>query len=63
MLDLPTLLIVYGLGIALQVLILVLVLRRSDKLQQNFSSSIHQLHLDLQPLTQAGQHNIHEKPL
>lgn len=32
-----------------------------DKLQQIFSTQIHQLHIDLQQLIQTGQHTIHEK--
>ncbi len=32
-----------------------------DKLQQAFTVQIHQLHIDLQQVVQAGQHGIHEK--
>ena len=32
-----------------------------EKLQQAFTTQIHQLHIDLQQVYQAGQHNIHDK--
>jgi len=61
MIELSSISILYGIGIVLQLLLLIMVLKRYDKLQQNLTTNIHQLHLDLQQLTQASQHSIHEK--
>jgi len=61
MFELPSLSIFFGIGIVLQVALLIMLLRRYEKLQQTQTSNTHQLHLDLQQMSQAGQHSIHEK--
>ncbi len=66
--SLPMLMI----AISVQMILLFWLLRRQlqqqsqanlhyDKLQQALTTQIHQLHIDLQQINQAGQHNIHDK--
>lgn len=61
-----------GMGIALQILVLLILIRRQshqlshienhyDNLQQTLTSQIHQLHIDLQQVSQSGLHTIFEK--
>lgn len=61
MIDLSNISILFGIGIVLQLGLLIMLLKRYDKLQQTHITSTHQLHLDLQQMSQASQHNIHEK--
>ena len=61
MIDISNTTIVYGAGLALQVILLIMLFRRYDKLQQAHTTSTHQLHLDLQQMSQSGQHSIQEK--
>lgn len=61
MIDLSNINIIFGAGIALQVTLLIMLLRRYDKLQQIQVTSTHQLHLDLQQMSQAVQQSIQEK--
>lgn len=74
MIELPNLPIVVSISVMffVQTLLLCWVLRRQrlqqaqaglhyDKLQQALTAQIHQLHIDLQHISQTGQHTIHEK--
>ncbi len=51
----------FGIGIVVQVILLVMLFRRYDKMQNAQVTSTHQLHLDLQSISQTSQQNIQEK--
>ena len=61
MIELSNDMIVFGAGLALQIILLVLLLIRYSRLQHKINSQIHQLHLDLQQTYQSSQHIISEK--
>ena len=61
MIELSNDMIVFGAGLALQIILLVLLLIRYSRLQHKINSQIHQLHLDLQQTYQSSQHTISEK--
>lgn len=62
----------FGFLLILQLIFVVWILRRlshhhqmsalqQEKLQQVFTTQLHELHIDLQSLYQTGQHHLHEK--
>lgn len=53
--------VIFVCGVMLQMMVLILLFRRYDKLQQSMVKQAHQLHLDLQQLHQATQHAVYEK--
>lgn len=61
MLELNNLPVLYGIGIFFQFILLIILLKRYASLQPALTTNIHQLHLDLQQITQASQHHIQEK--
>lgn len=61
MIDLSNNMIVFGVGLALQIVLLILLLIRYTRMQHEINSTIHQLQLDLQQTYQASQHTISEK--
>lgn len=61
MLEPTNLLILLVIGLSLQVLLLMLLWRRYNQLQQSIYTQIHQLQLELQHSIQASQYQISEK--
>ncbi|WP_133127165.1 DNA recombination protein RmuC [Legionella nagasakiensis] len=61
MIDSVILSIIYGLGIALQMVLLLFLLRRYERLQQTLTTQFQQLHMDLQQAQQMNQQTIYEK--
>lgn len=61
MIDFSDINVFLSVGIGLQILVLVFLLKRYEKLQQTLGKQIHQLQLDLQQAYQTSQHHIYEK--